>query len=171
MSNFAKLIEDRVAALSRERAQLLARVEEIDRQLASVAESLGAEPSQFQRLLPPEPSHHAGFVRGDGRVEGTMPHYVLEILFAADRGYSRTDLRRELDKHPVFGARLRHNVNSFYNTIKRYIDQGKIIQIDKLLYHPDRAPLPDGEEDPTGQHLPSNVSSLFGQTRKGVSDV
>jgi hypothetical protein len=82
----------------------------------------------------------------------------------ADKGYSRLELRELIHAEPRFRDQMERNVNAFYNNVIRYLRGGKIVEIDGLLYHPDRAPLPEGEPDPSGEHLPANVS-LFPDRR------
>lgn len=149
-------VVDQLEALQRERAEHVARIEEIDTRVAKVAELLGIDlgPLLTAKMLP-------RLKREDKRTLGTLGEAMLNALLSADRGYSRTELKAEVRKNPKFAAQLNRNANAFYNNVVRYIRTGKIVEMEGLLYHPDRAPLPEGEEDPTGQHLPANVSPLF----------
>ena len=98
-----------------------------------------------------------------------MSSAIIDILYRADKGFSRTALRDELMATERFRDQINKNVNSYYNNVSRYKKQGKIVEINSLLYHPDRAPLPDGDPDPLGLHLPAdNVSSLFGPVKRSI---
>lgn len=150
-----------LTALTEERERLVARVTEIDTALAKAAKQLGLDPSIAEGVsrlakpaAPPDTS--------------TMGGALVQFLLNADKGISRHEARAELGNNAKFKAQMDNNMNAFYNTVSRYVKKGAVVDIDGLLYHPERAPLPEGEEDPTGQHL-SNVATLFGPQREGQS--
>lgn len=149
--------------LTAERETHVARVAEIDSQMTKAAKQLGIDLNEVEVVsgtrLPRLQKAHAPDPL-------TMGGSLVQILLEADKGYSRTEARAELVKIAKFKAQLDNNMNAFYNTVSRYVKKGAIVDIDGLLYHPDRAPLPEGEEDPSGQHL-SNVATLFGPQREG----
>jgi hypothetical protein len=96
----------------------------------------------------------------------TMGGHMIGVLEKANRGFTRRELRAEIEKEPRYGAQIAKNMNVYYNLINRYLTKGRIVDVGGFIYHPDRAPLPEGEEDPTGQHLPNdNVSNLFSVKR------
>ena len=66
---------------------------------------------------------------------------MLDVLLHADKGMSRLELRAELSKNEKFRAQLDRNINAFYNNVMRYIRSDKIVEVNALLYHADRAPL------------------------------
>jgi hypothetical protein len=157
LSNVLTAITDQLKALHHDRAEHVRRIQEIDAKVAVIAKQLGVEPPApsppMERLAPPP----------DKRVAGSMPERMMDILYGASAPFTRLTLKAALRDDPQVGDTVRRNENTFYNAVKRYLDRGKIVELDGYLYHPDRAPLPDGTEDPTGQHFPSNVSSLFGR--------
>ncbi|MEA3049182.1 MAG: hypothetical protein QOG84_1018 [Sphingomonadales bacterium] len=148
-------------ALQSERATHVARIVEIDRKAAKIAELLGVSLASSPASTPSIPR----LQREDRRSAGTMSQAMLEILLKAEKGYTRLELKEEIRKTPKFAEQLDRNVNAYYNNVLRYIRGGKIVEVDGLMYHPDRAPLPEGEEDPSGRHLPPNVSPLFAERK------
>lgn len=157
-SSLADAMMRHISDLIDERHSHEQRIEEIDEALAKAARQLGVPVSDIS-----EPGPSLPRLRKEARPQDmSMGQGMLAILLAADHGYSRSEMRNELVKTPKFAEQIGHNVNMFYNTVARYLKKDKIVDIDGLLYHPQRAPLPEGEEDPSGQHLPANVSSLFG---------
>jgi hypothetical protein len=149
-----KVIED-FQALIRERAAHIARVAEIDGLLAKVGQQIGGA-AQPLNALPRLQSD-------DGRTAGTMSEAIRNLLYTADHGYTTKELREKLEEEPRFAAMLARNMNTYYNQISRLKHRGDIVVAeDGLLYHPARAPVAEGETDPTGQRLPrDNVSNLF----------
>lgn len=162
LSHMLAAMTERLKALMAKRAEHYAQIREIDEQLGGIARQLGLDPAELLSATPELPR----LAKVDKRTEGTIPARVMEYLLKADQAHTRKSLKHLMLADPDFGSSIRHNENTFYNAVARYIRQGKIVEIDGALYHPDRAPLPDGEDDPTGKHLPSNVSSLFGTARQ-----
>lgn len=132
-------------------------MDEIDRKLKKAAQALGVDlpigdttGAVGPRLPPPA-----------GGTPETIGSAMLNILLKADRGLSRSEVRDELVKFPKFNEQISRNANAYYNTVGRYLKRGWLVEAEKHLYHPERAPLPEGATDPTGQHLSSNVAPLF----------
>lgn len=158
-----KLIMERFEEMVAERDAHLQEAARINEKLLSIAVQLGIDdPTSVigEKVVPNR------LPKEDKRSEGTMSAAMLELLYAADRGYNRRELRELVEETPKFKEQLDRNTNSFYNNVSRFLKAGKIVEIDGLLYHVDRAPLPEGEDDPSGQHL-SNVATLFGPHREG----
>ena len=152
--------------LTREREQALSRIKEIDDALSKVAKQLGLNLNQVEASVPQLPRLPKPPASPD---TSTMGGAIVQLMLAAEKGLSRSELRAEVCKIPKFNAQIENNMNSFYNTVSRYLKKGRITEVEGLLFHPDRAPLPEGEEDPTGQHLPANVT-LFGPPAKRLND-
>lgn len=158
--NLVQAIASELTALQGKRDALVSEVSEIDGKIAAIAAQLGLKasaPTPLARLAPRVV---------DKRHVGTVPEAMMQVLLDADRGYTRAELKQELRKGPM-GDSIRKNENTYYNAVKRYLDNDKIVERGGYLYHPDRAPLPDGEADPSGRHLPSNVSNLFADREGG----
>ena len=153
------VLTQHLADLTSERATLIQRVKEIDDALSKAARQLGVDLSEVGAEAAPELPRLA---RGTKPAESTMGSVMVAVLLNADRGLTRADLRAELMKTPKLAERISHNMNSYYNTVARYLKREWILDLDGLLYHPSRAPLADGEDDPSGQHLAPNVRNLFG---------
>lgn len=154
---FVKLISDQLLALTKEREDLLAKVDEIDAKMQGIAKQLGVElpaPTSALPRLPHEPQPHPKYV-------GSMPAAMMDILLHAERGYTRVELKK-LVRESEAGEAVKKNENTFYNAVKRYLDKNKIVDIDGLLYHPDRAPQID-----EGDMFPPNVTRLRGE---GLAD-
>ena len=168
-SQLASRLNEQIAALYRERDGHVAAISDIDGKIAKALQLLGLDPSEVTpgtgSAMPRLPISE--FARSYPLQPDTMGSVMLDILLNADHGYSRPEMRRELEKHPKFAKQIANNINSYYNTVNRYRKTGRVVLINNLLYHPDRAPLPEGETDPTGQHLPSNVSTLFPDRKAG----
>jgi len=138
-----QMINDQLAGLYEERTRLVDRVMAIDEQIAKVARSLGIDGGGI-----PEVSNVPRLSRPDLRSVGTMAEKISMILLAADRGYTRGDLRDELKKEPKFADSINRNANTFYNNVARMLKTNRVKEVDTLLYHPDRAP----SDDPDPQH-------------------
>ena len=151
-----QLIMGKIEALVDERDDLLRRASAIDDQIAAVAQGLGITNSEIAGLRAPT----TRLVAEDKRSEGTMSAKMLDILYTAEKGYSRSALRGELAETPRFGEQISNNVNSYYNNIARYLKKGKIVDVNGLLYHPDRAPIEGAGE---GGRLPENVTLFTGK--------
>ncbi|SFK43912.1 hypothetical protein SAMN03159338_4243 [Sphingomonas sp. NFR04] len=77
-----------------------------------------------------------------------MAAKMLEILMAADHGYSRSEMKDALSAaSPLFRSQIEKNVNTFYNNVSRYLKAGKIVDVEGYLYHALRAPSDDTSED------------------------
>lgn len=164
-TSIADLITEQLSSLFSKRDELLRDVAAIDAKIEGIANQLGVElpaaPADLPRL------HHRP--RVDKRYAGSLPEAIVDTLLSATRGYTRAELKAVLRDTPA-GETIKKNENTYYNAVKRYIGADKIVEIDGLLYHPDRAPLPEGQDDPTGKHLPSNVASLFPPSRDGANN-
>lgn len=155
-----QLVSSQFESLLCEREEHLRKAAEVEQRLRLIGEQLGIELPFDSK---PSPTR---LVSEDKRSTGTMSARMLSILLEANRGYSRVELRDELAMEPKFYEQLTRNLNSYYNNITRYLRSGKVVEVNGLLYHPNRAPLPEGEVDPTGQHLPANVTTLFSHSGK-----
>lgn len=160
--NLVEAISNELAALQAKRDALAGEISEINRKIANIARQLGIEPpeqpmSTLSRLAPPPPV--------DQRHIGSVPEAMMQVLREADRGYTRPELKKILRDGPA-GESVRKNENTYYNAVKRYLTAGKIVEIGGYIYHPDRAPLENGESDPRGTHLPANVTLFEAPLRK-----
>jgi hypothetical protein len=158
-----QMISDQLNALQSERAGLIERIAQIDEKLEKAAAQLGLEPNVIAAAQPSLDR----LPRQDSRSVGTMPGEIVNILYAADKGYTRTELKDAL-RATRFAQQIENNQNGFYNAVIRYLKLKKIVEVDGFLYHPSRAPLPEGQEDPTGTHLPANVSNLFASADRKI---
>lgn len=149
-------IVEQLTSLQAERATLSARVDEIDGEMAFIAKRLGVNADDFR----PESTLPRLSATVDKRHVGSMPERVLEILLNAEGPMTRTDVKKVLKADERFAPSINKNENTFYNNVKRYIRTDKIIERDGFLYHPDRAPLPEGSDDPDGKHFSANVSPI-----------
>lgn len=159
--NLIEAISNELAGLEAKRDMLAGEISEINRKIANIARQLGIDPpeqpiSTLPRLAPPPL---------DQRHIGTLPEAMMQVLRDADRGYTRPELKKILRESPS-GESVRKNENTFYNAVKRYLAAGKVVEIDGYIYHPDRAPLANGESDPQGTHLPTNVTLFEAPLRK-----
>lgn len=162
---FFAIVQRQFELLLEERAVHYAAIEQIDGKLKDAAKGLGINVEEFvstpidqPRLLP----------RTDKRSAGSMTAFTREFFRNTDKGVTRLELRNIIAAHDEkWAAMFRQNPNGFYNMVKRAIDRQEIVDIGGVLYPFARAPLPEGEEDPTGQHIESNVATLFGPHREG----
>jgi len=146
-----QLIADKVTSLVQERDEYLAKAAAIDTKLVGVAQQLGMAPEDLSSIAGPPPLPR--LAPEDKRGAGTMSAAMLEILYSAEKGYARTELRHAIAaQNERFAEQLRNNINSFYNNVVRYLKSGKIVEVDGLLYHPARAPLPG--------HVPEKAEAL-----------
>lgn len=153
------MIGEQLSALQARRAVLVDEVELIDSKMAKIAAQLGIElPEQGSPSLPRLPLPQ----KSNKRYEGSLPETMMGLLLEADRGYSRPELKAALLKTAAAPTVIK-NENTFYNAVKRYIKADKLVEIEGLLYHPNRAPL---EEDDglDSTRLPANVT-LFEQKK------
>ena len=155
-----RVITDELAALQEKRDVLAAEIEEIDGKLARIADQLGVKLPGTVSLprLTAQKAHP--------RFAGSMPEAMMKFLLEADKGYSRAEVKAALRDGPN-GETIRKNENTYYNAVKRYIQTGKIVEINGLLYHPDRAPTEASDADRTDS-LPENVT-LF-TSKKTAAD-
>lgn len=155
LSDVIAAIQQQLTSLHEKRSEHLATIHEIDGKIAGIAKQLGLPSDQ---VASPNLTRLSAPV--DRRISGSLPDRMLEILRDADVPHTRVSMKAALLNDPKHGDTIRKNVNTFYNAVKRYLDKGKIVEQGGYLYHPDRAPLPEGQDDPTGQHLPANVSPI-----------
>lgn len=163
-SQIAARMSEKITDLLQQRGRHLAAVADINSQLHTAYRALGLDPAE---IGVPNKGGRLPSISSADRYPlqpNTMGSYMIEILQKADKGYGRRELRGEIEKEPRYGAQLRKNVNVYYNLINRYLKNRRIVDVGGLIYHPDRAPLAAGESDPTGSHLPANVS-LFPDRR------
>lgn len=156
-----QLIMGKIEALVAQRDEFLRRAEAISRQIVTAAEQLGLTQAELAGLKSPT----ARLAAEDKRSEGTMSAKILDILYTADKGYTRVALKNELMETPRFREQITNNVNTFYNNTSRYLKKGKIVEISGLLYHPDRAPLEGAEDE---NRLPENVTLFTGKRADDV---
>lgn len=125
-SPFAALI-DSLRGWEDERAELLARLADLDAKVAKVAVLLNVEP----------PAPAAAAPKGgiyDGRRKGAMIETALELLDAAPNGLTRLELKAKLREHPVHGERLRKNENGFYNMVIRALSRDEVAEHGDRLF-------------------------------------
>jgi hypothetical protein len=157
LSSMLTAIMQELNALQERRASLVTEVQDIDTKLAGIAKLVGL---QNEAVVPPNLNRLAlpGVV--DKRHVGSLPERMMQLLLEADRPHTRASLKALLKEDSKVGETVKRNENTFYNAVARYVRNNKVVEVDGFLYHPDRAPLPEGQEDPTGQHLPANVSPI-----------
>jgi hypothetical protein len=171
-SQLAARLNEQIASLGRERDGHVAAIADIDTKINKALHALGLDASDFGEpraaalpRLGPSP-----FAQAYPLNPNTMGAVMVEILRTADHGYSRVEMRKRLEQDDRFTTQIQKNVNGYYNTVNRYLKNRRVVDVGGLLYHPDRAPLAAGQDDPTGQHLPSNVSTLFPDKRANGDD-
>jgi hypothetical protein len=172
-TQLAARLNEQIASLYREREGHRAAMADIDTKIARALQLLGLDAAEITEAGGGTVAQRlplSDFARSYPLNPNTMGAAMLDALFKADHGFSRIEMRQLLEGDPRFAMQIKNNVNSYYNTVNRYLKNGRIVDRGGLLYHPDRAPLPEGQDDPTGQHLPSNVSSLFPDQRAGNGD-
>lgn len=170
-SQISARMSEKIEALLVQRREFMTAVSDIDAQLNTAFRALGLDPTEFgvavgSRLPPPQFNQPNQYPLNPN----TMGAHMLDILLNAQKGYGRLELRHEIAKDPRYGAQIEKSMNGYYNLINRYLQKGRIVEVENNLYHPDRAPLSDGEDDPTGKHLQSNVSTLFPDKQANHSD-
>jgi hypothetical protein len=152
------LVTRQFDAWREERTEHQRAIDEIDRKVADAARTLGIDPAQIQAATP------GRLPRRDGRTDGTMTEFMRECFDKADKGLTRMELKEMVRRDPRYTDKMK-NENVYYNLIKRLIVRGEVVERDGALYAAHRAPLADGEDDESGEHLPG-VISLFGPQKR-----
>lgn len=134
-SPFAALI-DQLRGWEDERAELMARLADLDAKVAKVAVLLDVEPPAPAATAPAANPY-------DGRRKGAMIETALELLNEAPNGLTRLELKAKLREHPVHGERLRKNENGFYNMVIRALRGEEIAEHGERLFAFGKGPTVD----------------------------
>jgi hypothetical protein len=146
-------VTKQIRRLTDQRAELVRQLAEIDARLAQVAQVLNIASDSL--VASPSP------VKIDSRRAGSLIETAIQMLFDAENGYARPELKNLLKAHPSHADSLRRNENSYYNMVKRAVGRKEIEERNGRLYHPSKVPPEPSNLRPEPVGLRVVVPSLF----------